>query len=277
MNLKKKIKNSIRAYVLGDALGVPFEFQKKGTFKCVDFEGYMTHHQKPGTWSDDTSVLLCLMDALTYSDEPLIIIQKYKQNLSRWYHNDNFTVDKLFDIGNQTADAISSQFEKKKKTSRMGNGALFYSLPLACIFLNEEIDKPKLFEKFCSVTHNNNNCFVFGLQFSLLLKDLFRSLPTDKTISPTYSNKGDVINTFYLVFDEFQKRKDKDSILFEDLCEVINLGQDTDTNAALFGALMGTVKEVDEEKWKKVLRYEYVDKCIDSFLNSLESNGTLKC
>lgn len=29
MNLAKKISNCIRAYVMGDALGVPFEFQNK--------------------------------------------------------------------------------------------------------------------------------------------------------------------------------------------------------------------------------------------------------
>lgn len=30
--MKEKIKNSIRAYIIGDVLGVPFEFRKKGTF-----------------------------------------------------------------------------------------------------------------------------------------------------------------------------------------------------------------------------------------------------
>lgn len=276
-DLRKKIKNSIRAYVMGDALGVPFEFREKGTFECRRFEGYMSHHQEPGTWSDDTSILLCLMEALAYSNEPLIVIQRYKQNLSHWYYNDEFAVDKLFDIGNQTSNAINSQFETKKKTSRMGNGALFYSLPLACIFLNKEIDTVKIFERFCSITHNNDNCFSFGLDFSLLLRDLFQSLPSERASIESYSNRGDVINTFQLVCDEFQKRKESSSTLFEDLCGVIDLGQDTDTNAALFGALMGTIKEIDEEDWKQVQRHEYIDRQIDSFLNSLEVNGALKC
>ena len=29
MNLKQKIRNSIRAFVIGDALGLPFEFKGK--------------------------------------------------------------------------------------------------------------------------------------------------------------------------------------------------------------------------------------------------------
>lgn len=32
LTMKEKIKNSIRAYIIGDVLGVPFEFRKKGTF-----------------------------------------------------------------------------------------------------------------------------------------------------------------------------------------------------------------------------------------------------
>lgn len=29
--MKENIKNSIRAYIIGDAFGFPFEFRKKGT------------------------------------------------------------------------------------------------------------------------------------------------------------------------------------------------------------------------------------------------------
>lgn len=266
---KEQIKNSIRAYIIGDALGVPFEFRKKGTFKCKKFEGFLVHYQKEGTWSDDTSILLCLMEAMTYSDELLMVIQRYKHNLIHWYHNDEFTVSGLFDIGNQITESILSEF-KTKKSSNMGNGALFYSLPLACLFLNKDdkVLSRKIFEKFCSVTHCNENCFEFGFKFSLLLKNLFLSLSPESSIY-SYENKGDVINTYNLIVDQFLKRKDKDTSLFEDLCEVVNLGQDTDTNAALFGALMGNIKPVLEKDWKQIQRHEYIDHLIDHFLNSL--------
>ena len=35
--MPNKIRNSLRAYIMGDALGVPFEFQRKGNFKCAGF------------------------------------------------------------------------------------------------------------------------------------------------------------------------------------------------------------------------------------------------
>lgn len=273
MNQKQKIKNSIRAYVIGDALGVPYEFRNKGTFNCTDFVGFQTHHQPPGTWSDDTSVLLCLLDALSSSKDLSKARERYKKNLVAWVKRDMFTCDQLFDIGNQTSSAIYSNFEQKgRDKTKMGNGALFYSLPLSLLFLKDtSLDYFKVFEDFCSVTHNNTNCFLFGLEFGLQLKDLFLSLSTNKVLVQPYSNRGDVINTYHLVFDQFYKLKDKDTSLFEDLCETVNLGQDTDTNAAFVGALLGTQKEVEKEDWKKVRKHEYVDEIIDFFLEKFES------
>lgn len=269
MNLKEKIKNSIKTYIVGDALGVPFEFRKKGTFNCKKFEGFQTHDQKPGTWSDDTSILLCLMEALTYSPNLLLNVQRYKANLIAWYNNGEFSVEGLFDIGKQTNEAIICEFQKQKKTSRMGNGALFYSLPLACIFLNQELDTKRIFEKFCSVTHNNNICFEFGLDFSLILRDLLLSLPMKRNVSQ-FRNCGDVKNTLFLIIDFFNRVKERETTSFEDLCEIVNLGRDTDTNAALFGALIGTVKPIDENCWRKVQRWEYLESNINSFINSIE-------
>lgn len=39
---------------VGDALGVPVEFKKRDSFHVEEMQGYGTHQQPPGTWSDDT-------------------------------------------------------------------------------------------------------------------------------------------------------------------------------------------------------------------------------
>ena len=74
MTTKEKIRNSILAYVLGDAMGVPYEFSKAGTFRYI-CTGYGTHDQPIGTWSDDTSIMLCLLDALTMK---ILLRNKFK-------------------------------------------------------------------------------------------------------------------------------------------------------------------------------------------------------
>lgn len=140
MTSKERIKNSIRAYIMGDALGVPFEFKMKGTFTCQDFIGFGTYQKPAGTWSDDTTFMLCLMDAFCRRKEGELVRQVFMENLVQWYHAGTFTVDGLFDIGSQTANAILRAFPQER-THFMGNGAMFYSLPLACVFLTKDFKK----------------------------------------------------------------------------------------------------------------------------------------
>lgn len=269
MEIKEKIKNSIRAYIIGDALGVPFEFRKKGTFKCNNFTGFGTYNKPIGTWSDDTSVLLCFIDALIKSKLNITkAIDILKKNLVDWYINDSFTIDGLFDIGGQIAESIRCEFNQPT-SDRMGNGALFYSLPFACLSIaNSTVLDKSFFEEICKTTHNNTNCIEYGFKFSLILKSLFLSLPTNSE-NQSFYNRGDVINTYNMTISFFNQLKNKKTSLMEDLCCIINEGEDTDTNAAILGALMGTVKKVNKNDWEKVRKHESIDKIIDEFIDLL--------
>lgn len=276
MRTIEKIKNSIRAYIIGDALGVPFEFQNPNRFKCVGFSTGGFHNQPLGTWSDDTSILLCVLDAMSIkTNNSIEIFNRMKKNLNKWYQNKGFNAgEELFDIGNQTSESITRG--GCERTIAMGNGAMFYASPIAAYRSQKDFDSDKTKDLFIFLslfTHNNTNCFEIGGKYCCLLEKLFRDLHSENIETEfkleSYINRGDVINTYNLVLDNFLRLKDKNSSLMEDLCEVVNLGYDTDTNAALFGALMGTCKEVDIKDWKKVRRYQEIDNMIDKFLNSL--------
>ncbi len=52
------LKDAVYGLAVGDALGVPFEFKARGTFRATGMVGFGTHRQQPGTWSDDTSMTL---------------------------------------------------------------------------------------------------------------------------------------------------------------------------------------------------------------------------
>ena len=65
--MKDTIRGGILGLAVGDALGVPVEFQSREELRknpVTDMRGYGTYNQPPGTWSDDTSLTLCLMDNL---------------------------------------------------------------------------------------------------------------------------------------------------------------------------------------------------------------------
>ena len=46
---KPALRGCIYGLAVGDALGVPYEFRPRGTFKCTDMIGYGTHGQPAGT------------------------------------------------------------------------------------------------------------------------------------------------------------------------------------------------------------------------------------
>ena len=57
------IRDAMYGQAIGDALGVPYEFKPRGSFRCTGMTGYGTHDQPAGTWSDDTSMALATCDS----------------------------------------------------------------------------------------------------------------------------------------------------------------------------------------------------------------------
>ncbi len=61
------IRDGIYGLAVGDAYGAPFEFLSPKRIHISEnsmMVGYGFHKQPAGTWSDDTSLTLCLLDNL---------------------------------------------------------------------------------------------------------------------------------------------------------------------------------------------------------------------
>jgi hypothetical protein len=64
MTLKKRktaVSSLLLGLAVGDAIGVPVEFRPRDSFHVTGMQGYGTHNQPPGTWSDDGNVLDLLL------------------------------------------------------------------------------------------------------------------------------------------------------------------------------------------------------------------------
>ncbi len=129
---------------IGDALGVPFEFMERSSLKNARIEqmyGYGTHNQPQGTWSDDTSLTLCLAESLLTGYDLANMAQLFVQWMLQAYwtaHNE------VFDIGFTTSHAISQLAtllaeNKQDQLAHLyqygqeidnGNGSLMRILPL---------------------------------------------------------------------------------------------------------------------------------------------------
>ena len=81
-NLNKDI---LLGTAIGDALGVPVEFehrQELGKNPVVGMREYGTHNQPKGTWSDDTSLALCLAESLCKGYD----LSEIGNNFVKWYY-----------------------------------------------------------------------------------------------------------------------------------------------------------------------------------------------
>ena len=64
---KALAKDILFGIAIGDALGVPVEFQSRNSLKANPVLGmreFGTYYQPKGTWSDDSSLTFCLAESL---------------------------------------------------------------------------------------------------------------------------------------------------------------------------------------------------------------------
>lgn len=107
-NKNRKLADAIFGLVMGDALGVPYEFQARGSFECSDMVGYGTHNQPEGTWSDDSSMTLATLKSLKDTGGK-VDVEDIRKNFLAWLNESAFTANgDLFDISHATLKALMS-------------------------------------------------------------------------------------------------------------------------------------------------------------------------
>lgn len=138
-------RSAVHGALLGDALGVPHEFKQSNNIPCakdiemiMPLEYHKTYEKVPyGTWSDDGSQLLALLDTLIVQhgqfNKSLFV-----QNLLAWYTTGKYQAGGLvFDCGTQTRAALHAYLRSKEAdlgiSNRCGNGSLMRVLPVAAL------------------------------------------------------------------------------------------------------------------------------------------------
>lgn len=289
-------------FIVGDALGVPVEFSTREERKedeVRELRAYGTYHQPFGAWSDDSSLMLCLIDAINKG----FTIEKLKNNFIDFYLKGNFTpYGKLFDNGLSTQNAIKKMINEIEPTkcggvSEMdnGNGSLMRVLPIAyisnCLTDTELI---KLVENVSSMTHAHARskfaCLFYIKMASYLISGMERENAYECTINFINENcsgeyacefenymavlskkiiryKVDQIKSTGYVVDTleavlwlfFNTNSYKEAVL-----KAVNLGGDTDTIAALVGGIAGIYYGFEEipDNWIQSLYRKHDIMCM---------------
>lgn len=250
--------------IIGDAMGVPYEFRFQNTFKAKPkMMGYGTYNQPPGTWSDDTSLTLLLMQCLSEKQQTEYFIKL----LNNYYYDGYMTPDnECFDIGNATIRAMNGNPD----FSSLGNGALMRALPLVYYTWDMSSNqREKEITKWSQVTHPNkesSNCcityvnIIRELIISQNKEDLTKYIEINKFIPGSNGKVTDTLKTAIWGVLSFNSYDDI-------ILNVINLGGDTDTNAMVAGTMAAAIYQINEN-WKEQLREkEKIESVINKFLN----------
>jgi ADP-ribosylglycohydrolase len=142
---RARIEGGLVGLLVGDALGVPYEFHAATAIPPHDAiemqppAGFRRAHVgvPPGTWSDDGAQALCLLASLLHHDR--LDVDDFARLLRNWYDVGYCAVDgEVFDVGVQTGRALAAL---RAGTAALdagprgeydnGNGSLMRVLPLA--------------------------------------------------------------------------------------------------------------------------------------------------
>lgn len=143
--LRERIEGGLWGLLVGDALGVPYEFHAPHDLPPLDQlemtppPGFRRAHAQvpPGTWSDDGAQALALLDSLLARGA--LDLDDVGRRLVAWYQTGYLAVDGVvFDVGIQTSQAIRALIGGAAAAAAgpsderaNGNGALMRVLPLA--------------------------------------------------------------------------------------------------------------------------------------------------
>lgn len=250
------VLDGIMGVAVADALGVPVEFKSREQLlekPVVGMRSFGTYNQPAGTWSDDTSMTLCLVESLTrtldYSD--------IMDNFIKWFDKGEYTPHgQAFDIGNTTRESLSRYKRATpplecggKSEGDNGNGSLMRILPIVFYLKsNYGVDfqeKERVFNiihNISSLTHGHKRSLIAcGIYISVALK-----LLDDKALERAINSGVNEAIQYYRKNDEFKaelahftRLEDKN---FKDLSveEIKSGGYVVDTLEAALWCLLNT-------------------------------------
>ena len=143
MEAIERYRGSLLGLAVGDALGTTLEFKRPGSFSPIDdIVGGGPFGLKPGEWTDDTSMALCLAESLIgcFGFEPSDQLDLYV----RWRRDGHLSSNgRCFDVGVTVGSALN-RYERtgepycgSTEPYSAGNGSIMRLAPVPLFFARE--------------------------------------------------------------------------------------------------------------------------------------------
>jgi ADP-ribosyl-[dinitrogen reductase] hydrolase len=309
---KDRFQGCLVGLAVGDAVGTTLEFKKPGTFAPIsDMVGGGPFHLRPGYWTDDTSMAICLAESLIHCKG-----MNHRDQMGRylnWYRHGYWSsVGTCFDIGNTVCTALhlfestDNPVAGSKDPYSAGNGSLMRLAPVPMFYARNPEAAMLMSAESSLTTHATRVCLDACRYYGGLMVAALHGRGKEELLSANYRpfwkvwevgelddavdrvaqgsfkerNPPDIAGTGYVVRSmEAALWAFYNSDNFRDGCLMAaNLGNDADTTAAIYGQLAGAYYGMNgiPEEWriKLCMRKEIVQMADDLFQLSYGEEGS---
>lgn len=299
-----RFEGALIGLATGDALGTTVEFQSPGTFPPVtDMVGGGNFHLKPGQWTDDTSMALCLAESLVECGtfDARDQIERY----IRWRDQGHLSSNgKCFDIGGAVGSALrtyehtGNPYAGSEDPGRAGNGSLMRLAPVVLFYANDPEKAIYYAGESSRTTHQAPTAISACRYFAALLLGALQERSKEEILGERFTPVPGIWEQYPLAPEIAEiasgsfKVKEPPAIMgtgyvvrsleaalwafdrtssFEEGClKAVNLGDDADTTGAIYGQLAGAFygrSGIPERWWKKLALLETIDDLLQRMWN----------
>jgi ADP-ribosylglycohydrolase len=270
---RARFRGALLGLAAGDALGTTLEFSAPGTFEPItDMVGGGPFGLAPGEWTDDTSMALCLAESLVERGgfDPRDQMERYL----RWWRDGHLSSNgRCFDIGLTVSSALrrfedtGEPYAGSTDPQSAGNGALMRLAPVPMFFAADPRAAVERAADSSRTTHGAATAVDSCRYLAALILGALAGASKDELLAPRYSpvpglweerplapevdevaagsfahreppeirGTGFVVRSLEAALWAFARgRSFREGALL-----AVNLGEDADTTAAVYGQLAG--------------------------------------
>jgi ADP-ribosylglycohydrolase len=270
---RHRFRGCLLGLAVGDAVGTTLEFKPPGSFKPITgMAGGGPFRLKPGEWTDDTSMALCLATSLV--EKNCFDSRDQMDRYCRWRKEGYLSSNgRCFDIGQTVAQALQ-RYQKtgdsiagSQSPHSAGNGCIMRLAPVPMFYLNDPDEAIQKSAESSRTTHGAAACLDACCYFAALLIGALSRCSKEDILSarytphPGYWDRRPLVSEIDAIACGSFKRKNPPEIQgtgyvvrsleaalwsfnntgsFEAaVLKAANLGDDADTTAAICGQLAG--------------------------------------
>lgn len=273
MEQLERYRGALLGLAAGDALGTTLEFKPPGSFTPVDdIVGGGPFGLRPGQWTDDTSMALCLAESLI--ERQGFDADHQMQNYCRWWREGHWSCKGYcFDIGITTSGALrryqatGNPFSGSTDEHAAGNGSLMRLAPVPLAFGTNAREAIAKAGDSSRTTHGAAECVDACRFYAGMIVGALNGTTKDELLAANYSpvpgqwneappapkiaaiaagsykrreppdirGSGYVVDSLEAALWAFHRSDDfRSGALL-----AVNLGDDSDTTGAVYGQIAG--------------------------------------